>query len=108
MTRSSQLTWELRNDKYDEQRENSARVWEARQREKSKTADNPKCPREDKSHSSNLLTESSAALNKGSLGWPKFSAGIKLLETYKRLPSVDLQMRRELGEYEKDRSEFTN
>lgn len=72
-------------------------MWEARQREKSRTADSPKCPREAESHSSNLLTKSSAALDKGSLEWPKFSAGVKLLET--------LQETTLSG---KDRTEFTN
>lgn len=38
-------------------------------------------PREAESHSSNLSTESSAALDKGPLRWPKFSAGGKLLGT---------------------------
>lgn len=78
-----------------------------RQSEESRTAECVKCPREAESHSSNLLTESSAALDKGPLWQPKFSAGVKLLGTLQEALGR-LANEKGVGEFGKEGNPFTN
>lgn len=78
-----------------------------RQSEENRTAECVKCPREAESHSSNLLTESSVALDKGPLWRPKFSAGVKLLGTLQEALGR-LADENGVGECGKEGTAFTN